>query len=305
MTGLLRIIRFAFQNFWRDIWLSSVTVIIFILAISLVGVLSGVRVVANQAIGVLQAKADVTISFDPAVDQSLIEEIRQKVSALPETTSVEMVSADENLRRFKELHRDDPIIQQGTEAVGDNPFGPSMIIQARTLEEYPAIAKVLEDQSYAEAIASGGQALAENTAAIGKLSTFTKTIERFSLILTLVFSIIAMLVVINTVRIAIHTHREEIGIMKLVGATNDYVRGPFLVESVVIGLLSALVASGLLLIGIAVLSPTFDRLFSGYDVQMAAYFRQHFLAIFWPPLVGAVILSVFSAAIAMGRYLKV
>lgn len=304
-TPFFRVTRFAAKNFWRDIWLSTVTIIIFVLAISLVGVLSGVKVITDQAITILRSKVDVVVTFKPETPESVVLGLKSKLEELPETTSVEYLTAEENLNRFKTLHAEDEVITKGTEAVGTNPFGPSLKIVARSLDEYPQIAKLLEDQAYASAIEQGSKSLEANQAAIQKLSNFTRNLNRFSVALTIVFSLIAVLVVVNTMRIAIHTHREEIGIMKLVGASNWFVRGPFLIESVFIGVLAAIIASLLLLGGISVLSGWFNSLFQGYDLNMAAYFRSHFIEIFWGPLLGAIALSVMSAAIAVGRYLRV
>ncbi len=305
LTPFPRVARFAAKNFWRDIWLSSVTIIIFVLAISLVGVLSGVKVITDQAITVLRSKVDVVVTLKPGTTETVVLDLKRKIGELPETTAVEYVTAEENLERFKSLHLGDETITKGTAALETNPFGPSLKIIARSLDEYPKIAKVLEDQTFAAAIEEGGRSLEANQAAIQKLSHFTRNVNRFSLALTLIFSLIAVLVVVNTMRIAIHTHREEIGIMKLVGASNWFVRGPFLIESVFIGLLAAIIASLLLLAGIALLEGWFNSLFQGYDVNMAEYLRTHFFGIFWGPLLGALLLSIVSAAIAVGRYLRV
>jgi len=305
LTSAARVIRFALQNFWRDVWLSTVTIVIFVLAITLVGVLSGVRVVTDQAIGVLQSKVDVTVSFKAGTPDTLAQELQATLETLPETTSVEFLSAEENFDRFKEMHADDPVISQGASVVGTNPFGPSLVIQARSLDEYPKIAAVLEDDAYTDAIESGANTLESNQAAIQNLSNFTRNVDRFSLALTLIFSVIAILVVVNTIRIAIYTHREEIGIMKLVGASNWFVRAPFLVESVLIGLIAIVLASLVLLASISLLSGWFDNLFRGYEIDMSAYFLNNFLKIFWGPLVGAMLISILSAGIAVGRYVRV
>ncbi|MFH0828671.1 MAG: permease-like cell division protein FtsX [Candidatus Kerfeldbacteria bacterium] len=304
LTSFTRVTRFAFQNFWRDIWLSTVTIVIFVLAISLVGILSAVKVVTDQAISVLRSKVDVTITFKAKTSESLVLELKSKLEQLPETSSVTYMSADDNLENFKKLHADDPTITEGTDVLQANPFGPSLKVQARSLEEYATISKLFNDSAYAPSIESG-KSVESNRIAIEKLSNFTKSVNRFSVALTIIFSIIAILVVINTMRIAIYSHREEIGIMKLVGASNWFVRGPFLIESVLIGILAAILSSLLLIGGISLLSGWFNTLFQGYDVNMTAYFMQHFISIFWVPLVGAVILSMASAGIAVGRYLRV
>lgn len=304
-TATARIVRFALRNFWRDIWLSTVTIVTFVLAITLVSTLSGVKVVADQAITILRSKVDVTVAFAPGTSESIVRELQGKLQELPETTSVTSISAAENQAQFRQAHANDPILREAIEAVEQNPFGPSLKVQARSLDEYPKISKLLEDDRYASHIASDPASLDRNEAGIAELSRFTRTVERFSIVLTVIFALIAIFVVMNTFRIAIYAHREEIGIMKLVGATNSFVRGPFLIESVLIGLLAAALASALLLLGIAMLSGWFDALFRGTDVHVAAYLTSNFLRIFWGPLLGAIVLSITSASIAVGRYLKV
>ncbi len=304
-TSSLRIVRFALQNFWRDIWLSTVTIVIFVLAITLVGILSGVKVVTDQAIGVLKSKVDVVVTFVPKTPEQTVLDLKTKLEQLPETASVSYISAADNLKLFKSMHADEQAITEGTDALSANPFGPSLKVQAKSLEQYSSISKLFEDQAYAPFIDSGSKSLESNQIAIQKLSNFTRTVNRFSLALTIIFSIIAILVVVNTMRIAMYSHREEIGIMKLVGASNWFVRGPFLIESVCIGILAAALASGVIIGGILLLSHWFTALFQGYDINMTAYFLNHFFSIFWGPLVGALLLSMVSAGIAVGRYLKV
>ncbi len=304
LTTFIRTTRFAVLNFWRDIWLSTVTVIVFVLAITLVSVLSGVKVVTDQAISILQSKVDVTVTFKPKTQEKLVQELKTKLEALPETVSVTFMSADDNLKAFRKLHENDPTIMQGTDVLASNPFGPSLKVQARSLEEYTNIAKLFNDEAYAPSIETG-QSIESNKEAIQKLSNFTKSVNKFSVALTIVFSLIAILVVMNTMRIAIYSHREEIGIMKLVGASNWFVRGPFLIESVFIGILASLIASLALIGGISLLAGWFNGLFQGYDVNMSAHFMNNFFQIFWLPLLGAIALSILSAGAAVGRYLKV
>lgn len=304
-TSFIRVIVFAVKNFWRDIWLSTVTVVIFVLAITLVGILSGVKVVTDQAITVLRSKVDVIVTFKPKTSEKLVQELKVKLEALPETASVSYLSAEDNLNAFKDIHADEESIIEGTNALSSNPFGPSLKIQSRSLDEYPQISKVLQDDAYAPSIVSGGKTLESNQEAIKQLSRFTENVNRFSLALTAIFSLIAIFVVMNTMRIAMYSHREEIGIMKLVGASNWFVRGPFIIESILIGVLASAISAMILLGSISLLSGWFMNLFEGTNVNMSAYFMANFVTIFWVPLIGAIALSMVSAGIAVGRYLRV
>ncbi len=305
LTSFVRVTTFAIRNFWRDIWLSTATIVVFVLAITLVSTLSGVKVVTDQAISILRSKVDVTVLFKPTAPEPTVRELQVKLEELPETTSVSFVSAEENRAAFQREHANDEVITKSVDAVGQNPFGPSLTIQARSLDEYPTISKLFEDDRYRDHIASDQKTLGRNEAGIKSLSRFTRNVNQFSVALTVIFGLIATFVVLNTMRIAIYSHREEIGIMKLVGASNWFVRGPFLIESVFIGILAVVLASALLVVAALGLHGFFDSLFQDYNVNMTAYFLGNFLTIFWGPLVGAVVLSVVSATIAVGRYLRV
>ncbi len=178
-----------------------------------------------------------------------------------------------------------------------------MIIQARDIEKYADISAALADAEYADLIYD--KDIEDYQAIITRLSNLTDRIYNIAFILTLVFIIIAILVIFNTIRITIYTHREEIGIMRLVGATNWFIRGPFILESVIYAIISTFVTMGLLYPLINLASPQVNNFFEGYDLNLSSYFITHFIEIFALQLIVAVLISVISSMIAVGRHLRV
>lgn len=304
MLTFLRAIKFAAQNFVRNFWLSLVTVIILALSIFFISVLVGVRVTAEQALSEVRSRVDVSVFFQADAPESDMLELQAKLERLPEVASVTYVSKDDALAKFREQTQGEEGIERVIEAIGVNPLQASLVIRAKQLEHYQQILAVVTDPAYDRLIEKDHVADSKITF-IQAFSQFTKNLSRFGVWLSVVFSIIAALVVFNTIRITIYAYRTEISIMKLVGASNAFVRAPFIIESVFYALIAALVALVVLWLLIASLAPFLTRLFAGFDLDVTQYLQTNFFAVFGPPVLLAVVLSMFSSGIAVGRYLRI
>ena len=125
------------------------------------------------------------------------------------------------------------------------------------------------------------------------------------MVILAIFVIIGLIVIFNTIRVSIFTHREEVGIMKLVGATNWFVRGPFLLESVIYSLVATAVA-WLIVYPLLIISRTaVASFFTGIDVDLLKYFSQNFWLFFSLEFVGLSLLNLLATSLALRRYLKV
>ena len=119
------------------------------------------------------------------------------------------------------------------------------------------------------------------------------------------FGLISLLVIVNTIRIAIYTHRDEIGIMKLVGASNSFVRGPFLGEAILYAALGSTITF-VLAYGVATFSdPYIVGLLGQVDFTLLGYLNRNVLYIFGGELLGIILISVFSTSLALRRYMRV
>jgi cell division transport system permease protein len=224
---------------------------------------------------------------------------------MSEVKELNYISASEALENFKEKNKDNPTILESLEAIGENPLGATITVKAKNLEDYPTILKSLEDEKYKDIIQDKDKDFENNQQVIQTLTRITKKINQVGLILAVVFSLVAILVVFNTIRITIYTHREEIGIMKLVGASNIFVRAPFIFESIFYGILASLICLAILYSLINTISPFLDRFFEGYSLDVVGYFNSQFWIVAGLQLLFSVFLSMVSSAIAIGRYLRV
>jgi len=298
-----RSIKFAFQGFIRNIWLSIVTVIILVLMLFSVTMVAGLNFVGESAIDSVKDKVDVSIYFKPDTSEEDIVNIQYRLESLSEVKEVSYISEDEALENFRENHKDDLVILESLDELDENPLSATLIVKANTIDDYPDIIAVLENPDYESLIRDRN--FEDNEDVISKLSEISNKIERVGIMVSIVFVIIAILIVFNTIRINIYTHREEIGIMKLVGATNWFVRAPFLIESLIYAVLGVIITMAILFPLVGVIAPQLNSFFDGYELDIVGYFNENIIKIVSMQLAVVVFLSIVSSSIAIGRYLRV
>lgn len=302
-VALIRALKFSLQNFWRNIWLSLVTVFILFLTLFSITLSVSLNFIAQKTISAVKERVAVSVYFRQNSLEEDVRIVQQKLASLPQVKDVQYVSRDEALRQFKERTGDNPVIQQTLEALGDNPLGATLIVKARHIDDYPAIVAALGDPSYKNTIEDLDYE--ESQTVINRLTSITDRIRAVGLAVSIVFSIVAALVIFNTIRITIYSYREEIGIMKLVGASNWFVRAPFILESILYAVIASIVCLAVLLILGGITAPYLNHFFSGYSFDLVAYLQSHLPVIIVLQFGIAILLSVLSSLIAVGRYLRV
>jgi cell division transport system permease protein len=298
-----RTIKFALQGFFRNFWLSIVTVIILILTLFSVTIVAGVNIIAKQAITSVESKVDVSVYLKPSTEEKDITNIRYRLEGMSEVQTVTYVSSQDALEKFKQAHANDPVILESLTQLDSNPLGATLIIKAKSIDDYPRIMALLDNTEYSGLIQDKN--FEDNQKVIDRLSALSKKIQRVGIIISIIFIIIAILIIFNTIRINIYTHREEIGIMKLVGASNWFVRAPFLVESFMYALLSVVLCLLIMYPLLGVITPQINDFFTGYNLNLVQYFESSFWKIVGLQFAFAILLSAISSGIAIGRYLKV
>jgi len=298
-----RTLKFALQGFFRNFWLSVVTVIILVLTLFSITLVAGVNVIAERAIESVKEKVDVSVYLKSDVSEEDVLNVQYRLEELSQVETVSYVSEDEALATFKERHANDPIILDSIELLDDNPLGATLVIKARNIDDYPSILAVLDSAAYADLIQDRNYD--DNQEVISRLSTLSTRIGRIGIIISGIFVIIAVLIIFNTIRINIYTHRDEIGIMKLVGATNWFVRAPFLVESIMYAFFAVVISLAILYPLLGVVAPQVDNFFQGYNFDLINYFDSNFWRIVGWQLGFAILLSFLSSSIAIGKYLRV
>ena len=302
MLPFFRIVRFALQDMFRNFSLSFMTVLVLILLLMSVNTLIAVRVLTGEAIEAVKQQIDVSIYFKPKATDTQVGEVRSFVEAFPEVTKTTFLSNDESLTKFRDLYKANQNILLSLDELGENPLGATLIVKTRDPQDYAKIMDALSLPEYAKVI--DAKTFGDTQAAIAKIQQITVQVERFTLGLTILFAVISFIIIFNTVRVAIYTQRVEISIKKLVGATNWYVRGPYVVESVLFSLIALGATYGLVCLILRYAEPYLTTIFNRAGI-LTNYLSAHIIELAAWQLGAVVVLTVGTSYLAMRRYLKV
>ena len=295
-----RAIKRGVVNFWRNGWVSLATVLVMVLALFVLGALFFSNVLLTSALSRLEEKVDISVYFKTSAPEEDILALKSALGKLQEVKAVEYVSSDQALAAFQERHAENALITQALEELGENPLGASLNVKAKDPRQYEAISRFLEAESFENIVDKINYR--QNQVVIEKLTGILKASRALGLGITLALSAIAILVAFNTIRLAIYTSKDEISIMRLVGASTARVRSPFLVEGVIHGAIASVLTMLAFWPLAAWLGPKADRFFGGPN--LLNYYLSNFLAIFLMLLTAGVVLGVISSLIATRRYLK-
>ncbi len=299
-TTLTRIIHFGLKNFWRNGLLSTATVAVMLLSLLVSLGLVMFNEITDKSIVSLQDKIDIIVYFDTNTPEDQILNIKQSVESLTEVKSVDYISREQALQIFKDRHQDEQSIARAVDIVGENPLEASLNIKAHNPDQYAIIAESLDNPVFGGFISD--ISYDKSKVAIDRLSAIIEYINRGGLILTIVLAFVAGLIVFNTIRLAIYSNRDEIGIMRAVGASNSLVRGPFMIDGIIVGVLAAVFSLIIASPAISIVSPYLGRFVPGLEVSQ--YFYSNIISLLgWQILLGTGI-GTLSSFMAVRRYLK-
>ena len=302
-TSLSRILIFAWQSFRRNIWLSVVTITVIILAFISINFLVVINIATDAAVKIVHDKIDVSIYFLPDTTEGDVLETQTFLSGLTQVDSIEYIPQAVALEIFRANHANDLEILESLNELTENPLGSTLIIRAKDPTAYPGIIEELEGSRYNDFILSKN--FDDNRVFIERINEVSGNVSRIGIFTTGLFVIIALLIIFNTIRVAIYTHRKEIGIMKLVGATNWFISSPFLLESLFYGLVSAALGITIVYGLIGLLQPYINTFFQTNQVNVIEHFNANFWQIFGLEVLTISLISILGSAIAVRRYLKV
>jgi len=299
-----RIFRSGLTSFFRNSFVSLAAVFVMTMTVFIIGVLMFLNGMVGQFVTYVKDKVDVNVYFVPDASEEEITDLTNALKSLPEVAFVSYTSRDEVLQSFKDRHQGDQLTLQALDELGDNPFGATLSIKAKEPSQYEGVAHFLDDRMSD----SGGGALIDevnfenNRLVIERLERIANYAEWFGYAVMLLFALVSVLITFNTIRLAIYTAREEISVMRLVGASNGYIRGPFIVEGTIYGVISGIVALVLFfIITIAMRSATVEA----FNIDIFDLYLSQFLIFFLVLVVSGAALGAVSSFLAVRKYLSV
>ncbi len=302
MMSLLRAFFQSWQQLARQAWLWLATLVVFCLAFFAVNTLVVTNVLADRLIDAARQRVDIAVSFRPGTPSVIIEQARTYILGLPDTARVEAVSADQALEAFRARYRHEESVLLALEEVGRNPLGASFTVQAKTLDGYTRIVEALRVPVYEPWIQS--EPMADHQEAIQALESLRRSVRLVGSLLLAMFVCIALLLLVNVVRMVMFTQRDEIAIMRLVGASKWRIRLPYALSVLWVTLL----AWGSTILGaVAVyrwmLPQSFGWMREGL-VAIADFFQASGSFLLGLQFGVAAIVSSVIAWIAAGKYMK-
>jgi cell division transport system permease protein len=301
-----RVLVAGLRGFYRNKTVSLSSIFILTITLSIIASFYLARAIFDYTLDQIKEKVDVRVYFTVDATDDQIKDIQAKLRGLSQVKSAELTTRDQALADFKKRHEGDQLTLQALDELGENPFGASLSIVAKDTSQYEEIAKQLT---------TGSGLLGDQASAVDKINYYQlkDSIDKLNNIigwtntvgfwLSILFIIMSCMIVYNTIRLAIFVYRDEIAVMKLVGASNMFIRGPFVVESVLYSVVATAIT--LIIFYPATMYITKKTVFFFEGMNIHAYFMSHFFSLTLLLLGSGVILSVVSSLLAVRKYLKV
>lgn len=302
MPSFFRIIRFAFQDIGRNPGLSTMTVFILLLMLLSVNALWSMDVMTKEAVRLVKNQINISFYLAPDISDKSVAEIRSYLAAFPEITQIDLLTREQVLKSFRTRHQFSAEVLDALSELGGNPFGPTLIVKTKEPGDYRKIIQAVSVPEYDPLIE--GKSFEGHEEALDRIQIITNRIERIGFGLSLLFAFISFLIIFNTIRVAILTQRAEISIKRLVGANNWFIRGPYLLESLVFTIASVALAMLVMYFATRYLDRYVSVVFPN-GFSLTNYYSSHMLYLFGIQTVAVLTLTVLSSFLAMRRQLKV
>lgn len=298
---LERIILLGLEKFSRDKSSSSAAFIVTAIVVFMFSSLFFLQGLSTFLLLRLESSVDVSVYFTEEALEEDILLLKERLLQTPEVKEVSYVSKDKALEEFVALHKSDKLIGDALEAIGTNPLLASLNILARDPKEYPKISQFLQQEAFSSIVERVDYKDRETV--IQRMAELTKGIRLLVLLVSIGLAGIAVLVAFNTIRLTIYNSRDEIEVMRLVGASNSFIQGPFVVQGIVVGIFGALLTFCLLFLLSWFAGSRLESFLSGFN--LFAYFTSHFFLFLLLELGVGIGLGVVSSLIAIQKYLRI
>jgi len=260
-----------------------------------------VNVVLNTGIQTIQDKIDISVYFNDNAKQKDIISLQDSLAELKEVKSIKYISKEDALAKYRKQNANNPKLLESLKDT-ENPLPPSLEIKVTTPDKLGALTKVFDQEQYKPYIHK--VSYKENQAIIDKLFKATQFTKQVGLGATAVFTATALLIIFNTIKMTIFARREEVDIMKLVGATPNFIKGPFIIEGAIYGIISTFISLLVIAVFLYFLSPALINYFGGVGDSLSDFFLDNIFTLVFAQLFVGVLIGVLSSWLAVRKYVK-
>jgi len=273
-----------------------------LLALFSINALLTVRVVSDNAVNAVKEKIDISLYLKPEASEKDIADLRGRLNGMPEIKSVVYTSKQIALDSFRSKYRDNPEILQALRELGSNPLSPSLAITPVNFDDTGNLVNSLR-QLDSDIIES--RDFSDNTAVVTKIQDVTKRVNEVGAAIILIFILTSLLVVYNSIRVAVYTHKKEIEIMRLVGASNFFIYMPFLFSAFIYAVLSVMTMIAIFYPFLTLFQPYLEVFLAGYNVNLLSYFVYNFWPIFGLQFAVVFFITLVASFFAVRKYARV
>lgn len=305
-TKIKRVIRAGFYSFWRNAFVSLSSILVMVVTLFVIGTTMFSGAILKYTLDYVKDKVDINVYFVTSATETDIMSMKKKLEQLPEVKApVTYVSREDALAAFKKRHETDEFTLQALDELGENPLGAALNIKAKDPSQYESIAQFLQGKN---ALSADGDTIIDkvnfyqNKESIDRLTKIINSANSLGFALTILLIVISILITFNTLRLVIYMSKDEISVMRLVGASDRYIKGPFFVAGALYGFVSSVITLILFYPITLWLGDKTGMFFTGFNVfsYYASYFGEFFLI-----LVGSgIAIGALSSYLAVRKYLK-
>ena len=305
MTQFHRIFKAGLLNFRRNGLVSWAAILIVTITLSVITTIILLQAVLSSSLNQIKNKVDVSIYFTVDAPEDKILSLKETLETLPEVAEVTYTSSAEALALFRERHSNDYPTIQALDEIGENPLGAYLNVKAKEVSQYESIANFMKSDN---ALVIGSASIIDkvnfyqNKTVIDRLSNIITGAQRLGFLITLILVVLSIIITFNTIRLTIFISKEEIGVMRLVGASKMRVRGAFMMEGAIYGVVATLITL-LVFIPITFWLGNKMTLFLGLDLSQ--YYFSNIFEIAVIILLSGVLLGTISSLLATRKYLNI
>ena len=276
----------------RSPYQAIAAILIMSLTFLTISVFAIISLLSIRIIDYFESRPQISVFFNPDTPQETIELTKQRIESTGKASSIIFISQEEALAIYREFNQDEPLL---VELVSADILPPSLDVKATEVSDLTSLAEVAQESE-------GVDRVIFQKDIVDTLSTWTNAFRQVGVLVILILSIVSVFVILTIIGIKITNRRGEIEIMKLIGASDWFIRTPFILEGVFYSVVGAFVGWAVSYSALLIFGSSLQSFFSGVPVFPIEPI--YMLIILGIQIMAAVILGVVASFIAVFRYLK-
>jgi cell division transport system permease protein len=308
LITLSRIIQAGIVNFIRNMSLAIAAIAVMVVTLTVVLFSTVINATFNNIVAQITNKIDISVYLDDSVNNAQAQSFISSIKKRPDVGKVVYLDKSQALQAYINENQGNQDLVTAAIETG-NPIPATIQIFPTNLNYVPQIKKFLVEPQYSKLQTSGSPSYnGQQKVAVDNITHATDVLRKIGALTVIIFAIISALIIFNTIQMAIFNRKDEITIERLLGASTGYIRGPFIVESIIYGIISAVLSVVIIYAAFVASSGALQTSASTLgllDISYAnQYFDNHFIALLTLQIAAGIIIGTVSSVIATRRYLK-